>query len=92
MWLFGSSESRASRDVSVGLPQAVTQSCKWFCRLLATRLVGLAGEVHSFPWHRGGAWLSCLVCCSVGNAFLQVRLSRVYSNCVCAGVFRVCFG
>ena len=35
---------------------------------LATRLVGLAGEVHGLPWHCCGTRLSCLVCYSVGNA------------------------
>ena len=85
-WLFGSSESRASRGVSVGLPRVTSLRIaqRISCTLhratqrmalkgwLATSLMGLAGEVHGLPWFCGGSWF-ILVWCATPSCVLSSR-------------------
>ena len=81
-----SSESRASRDISVGLPRdtSLRIAQRVGCTLhrarqrmalqgwLATRLMGLAGEVHGWPWFCGGSWF-VLGWCATPSGVLSSR-------------------
>ena len=100
------SESRASLGVSVGLPRDTSPwiAQRISCTLhrarqrmalqgwLATRLMGLAGEVHGLPWLCGGSWFDLVWCATPSGVLSSRTVCHALAPIAFVPVFRVCLG